>query len=278
MRPGALGWLAVAAMAIAPADAAAAPVPVNIEFQAFAPAQLDVLPGDSVEWTNTSERRHTVTANDGSFDSGDLFGGNRFAWQFDSVGSYAYHCTVHLVMTGEVDVRRVLLDPLPAAPVPAGQRIPFTGRTADPSEPVRIESQTGSGFRTIATATPTADGAWSAPVTAHATADYRAAVGSDASQVRRLLVTDRRIRVRATRHGVHVTVTPPDPNAQVILQLHLRERFGWWPAARARLDYLSRADFRVRGPVQARVALVDLDGWTPLTVSPVIRVGERGRR
>ena len=36
--------------------AAAAVVPVQIQFQAFAPPTIDVLLGDSVQWTNSSER------------------------------------------------------------------------------------------------------------------------------------------------------------------------------------------------------------------------------
>lgn len=264
--------LAAVALGAAAADANHAAEPVNIQFQAFAPDRIDLLPGETVEWTNNSERRHTVTADDGSFDSGDLFGDDRFDHQFGAVGAYQYHCTVHIGMTGEVDVRRVILDPLATAPVPAGQRVEFTGRSADPGAPVGIERDTGAGFRTEATATPGADGRWSASVTAAATGDYRAAAGADTSETRRLLVSDRRIRVRVTRQGIEATVTPPDPNARVVLQLDLRERFGWWPAAHGRLDYLSRADFRVQRPARVRVALVDKDGWTPLATSPVLRL------
>jgi hypothetical protein len=67
-----------------------------------------------------------------------------------------------------------------------------------------------------------------------------------------------------------VTVTPNDPAAVVVLQAHLRERFGWWPVARRRLDYVSTARFRVRRPGRVRVALVDDDGWTPLATSRVL--------
>ena len=66
---------------------------------------LDVLPGDTVEWTNSSTRRHTVTAGDDSFDSGDLFGGDAFAHAFDNAGTYAYHCSYHPMMHGELIVQ-----------------------------------------------------------------------------------------------------------------------------------------------------------------------------
>ena len=277
-RAGLACLVAVAAAALAPAGARAATVPVNLEFQAFAPQAVDVLPGDTVEWSNGSVRRHTVTANDGSFDSGDLFEGGTFSRQFDAAGAYPYHCTVHLGMNGEVDVRPVILDPLPPTPVPLGRPVAFTGRTADPAAPVTVQVQTPTGFASVATAIAAPDGTWRAVVPARGVADYRAVVGTEATPARHLLVTSRRVEVRATRRGVAVTVVPPDPQAEVVLQLDLRDRFGWWPSARGRLDYVSRASFRVGGPVRARVALVDSDGWTALATSRVLRIGKRRAR
>jgi plastocyanin len=271
-------WLAGAAVAMAglaaaPASAGPLAQTVNIQFQAFAPAQVDALPGDTIQWSNTSLRVHTVTANDGSFDSGDLPpASGSFTLTFGQPGIYAYHCQIHPSMTGEVDVRRVTLDPLPAAAIPTGQRVTLTGRTADGSAPVSIQQASPGGFHTVAVARPTADGTWSAAVTATGTADLRAVSGADVSETRRLLALDRRAAVRVTHTGVAVTVTPLDPGGVVMLQEYLRERFGWWPVSRARLDYLSRAGFRIRGPVRARVVIVDRDGWTPLFISRVVRV------
>jgi hypothetical protein len=55
-----------------------------------------------------------------------------------------------------------------------------------------------------------------------------------------------------------------------------RERFGWWPTAWRRLDYLSRAQFRVGGrPALVRVSLVDRDSWTRLVTSSVLRLPAR---
>ena len=267
----ALAGAVAAAAALGPAAFAQGAVPVNIQFQAFSPSPLDVLPGETVEWTNVSERRHTVTADDGSFDSDDVFGGDTFRVEFTEPGAYPYHCRVHAGMVGEVDVRRVTLGPLPIALVPAGDTVEVDGRTADPSSPVRIERSAGSGFETVATATPAADGTWSAKLVAERTAQYRAAVGSDVSETRRLLVSNRRVIVRARPGRLTVRVVPAAPYGRIALQLHLRERFGWWPQERKRLDYLSRATFRVDRAVRARVALVDRDGWTPLALSPVVR-------
>ena len=247
---------------------------VNIQFQAFAPAQLEVLPGETVEWHNVSERRHTVTADGGAFDSGDLLGGESFSARFPDLGPYPYHCTVHPGMIGEVDVTPVTLDPLPVQAIPAGQYVEFSGRTADPGRPVRIERLVGPGdARPVASAVIGPDGSWhvSAPVTA--TGDYRAAADAGVSRARRLLVSDRRVLLRVRKHGVvAVTVVPPLPYARVTLELRLKDRFGWWPQTRVRLDYTSEKVFRVPRGVLARVALVDADGWSALVTSPQFRL------
>ena len=62
--------------------------------------------------------------------SGDLFPGGKFAHTFADAGTYAYHCTVHDGMIGEVDVSPVIMDALPVLPVPAGNKVDFQGRTA----------------------------------------------------------------------------------------------------------------------------------------------------
>jgi plastocyanin len=276
-RWGAWASAVVGALALCPfalaGGAAAGTQQVSVQFAQFGPAQIDVLPGETVAWTNASPRLHTVTSDTGVFASGDLPSGAGFAWTFAAVGAYPYHCTVHPGMTGEVDVRRVTLGPLPTAVMSAGTSVVLVGRTADPSTPVRIErSGDGAHFATVSTVTAAPTGDWSASLRARATGDYRAASGSDVSEVRRLLVSDSHVKVRATRRGVAVTVTPSDPYARVVLQLHLREHFGWWPTAHRRLDYVSHARFPVRRSARARVALVDDDGWTPLAISRVIHL------
>jgi plastocyanin len=264
-----LSALLAGAVGAAPAHAA----DVNLLFQQFSPAATDVLPGEPVTWSNISERTHTVTADDGSFDSGDLPGGATFAVTAPATpGTYLYHCRIHAGMTGELDVWRVILAPLPPAAVPAGDRIKLSGRTADPQAPVTIEADLGSGFHPVAAATPAPDGTWSTDVIAQTSGDFRAVSGLDTSQTRRLAVIDRHVDIRATRRGIHVTVTPALPYGRLLLERNTRERFGWYPVARRRLDYLSRADFAVRRPATVRVAIVDKDGWTPLATSPPLHL------
>ncbi len=272
--------LAVAMFVLAiPAATAAAPasLPVYVQFQDFGPSQLDALPGETVAWSNVSERTHTVTADDGSFDSGDLASGDTFTREFDSPGTILYHCTKHPGMVGEVDVRPVILGPLPTAAIPAGDPVEFDGRTSDPTQPVMIQRSTGGEFKTIATVGPGADGTWKTTIAAQSTGDYRALIGAGASESRHLLVSDRKVLVRATRRGLAVTVVPALPYARVVVQEDLRERFGWWPALSTRLDYVSHASFTLSRPARVRVVLVAKDGWTALATSPVLTLGHVGR-
>jgi plastocyanin len=257
-----------------PAAPAAAAQEVSVQFDAFAPSQLDALPGETVGWNNVSPRTHTVTAL--AFASADLPPAARFEWTAGEPGTYPYHCTIHPGMTGEIDVRRVTLGALPPAAIVSGTRVEMGGRTADPLAPVRIERDRGTGFVQVAVAVPSPAGDWHAAITAVASADYRAVTGPDSSEVRRLLVSDRRIGLTTARGSVEVTVTPSDPYGRVVLEQRLRERFGWWPVARKRLDYLSQARFTIRRPALTRAVLVDRDGWTPLAVSRIVRP-RRGR-
>jgi plastocyanin len=277
VRRAAVAALVAAASVLPAATADAAPAAVSIQFSQFGPSHVDVLPGETVRWTNVSERRHTVTADDASFDSGDLFAGDEFSSVFDAAGVYTYHCRVHAGMTGEVDVRRVTLGPLPTAPVPAGQAVEFEGRSADPGLPVRVERMLATGATTVARATPAPDGTWSVKAAPDASGDYRAVSAGGESGTRRLLVADRKVIIRATRAGIAVRVTPALPYGRIVLQQDLRERFGWWPVRRRRLDYVSRARFRIARPARVRVAVLDTDGWTPRAISRVLALGHAGR-
>ena len=266
----------VVCLLLAPASAAVKPQEVNIEFSDFRPSQLNVLPGETVSWTNVSQRTHTVTSDTGLFDSGSVVENGHFAFRFDEVGTYRYHCTIHPSIVGEIDVRRVTLGPLPTAAVAVGTKVEFEGRTVDPSQPVSIQrSVNGAAFTTIATASPAADGTWKTTLGVETTGDYSAASAGATSQTRRLIVGIRHVRIRATRNGVSFTVTPSAPYSPVLVEVYLRERFGWWPVARSRVDYVSEGEARVRRPARVRVVLVDRDGWTPVATSPVVVLRER---
>jgi plastocyanin len=70
----------------------------------FDPALLRVAPGTRVVWVNRGAHPHTVTAFDGSFDSGVLMPGDAFALTFGGSGTVRYFCEIHPSMTGSVTV------------------------------------------------------------------------------------------------------------------------------------------------------------------------------
>jgi plastocyanin len=251
---------------------------VSIAYLAYQPQDVAVVAGDSVMWRNDSLRSHTVTANDGSFGSGTILGGQTFQQRFGQPGSFPYYCLLHQGMYGRVDVYGALLDAPREAVVP---RTPYTlkGRAAAPEgSQVTIEGDASGGFQAITTATVGAGGSFSAVVTPSATVHYRAVAGGRASPPVLVVVQDRRVHAAAARHGTRVVfsvrVSPRSPRGTVVLQLHLPERFGWWPTRRARLDGRSRARFVIhtRRRVRARVLLTLPDGATPLAAGPTLRV------
>ncbi len=75
--------------------AAAAGKTVDMKDIKFSTATLKVTAGTKVTWKNSDAMVHTVTADDGSFDSGDMAPGATWSHTFDTPGTYTYHCTPH---------------------------------------------------------------------------------------------------------------------------------------------------------------------------------------
>ncbi|HMQ24476.1 MAG TPA: cupredoxin family copper-binding protein [Acidimicrobiales bacterium] len=88
----------------APSDAPAEATAPVIENFTFEPDPISIEVGEEVTWTNNDGTAHTVTADDDSFDSGNLDGGATFSQTFDEAGEFAYHCNIHPSMTGTVAV------------------------------------------------------------------------------------------------------------------------------------------------------------------------------
>lgn len=68
---------------------------VDINDDAFVSGELVIPVGAKVVWTNKGQHTHTVTADDGSFDSGNLKNGGSFEQIFNQVGIFVYHCAIH---------------------------------------------------------------------------------------------------------------------------------------------------------------------------------------
>jgi len=78
---------------------------VSIKNFAFSVSSLSVNSGVTVTWTNNDATTHTVTADDNSFDSGDIAPGKTFSKTFNSAGTFNYHCKIHPGMTAAVVVK-----------------------------------------------------------------------------------------------------------------------------------------------------------------------------
>jgi len=74
---------------------------VEVVDSAFEPAELSVAAGTTVVWSHEGNAPHTVTADDGAFDSGTLNSGDTFEFTFEEPGEYPYHCTFHGGAGGE---------------------------------------------------------------------------------------------------------------------------------------------------------------------------------
>jgi plastocyanin len=77
------------------------PASVTAIDSSFSPREITVVVGTRVTWTNSGNLPHTVTAENGSFDSGILSTGDTFAFTFNSIGRHAYYCTLHGTHGGE---------------------------------------------------------------------------------------------------------------------------------------------------------------------------------
>jgi plastocyanin len=279
----AVGALAGPMTASASMEGDTPPIPASIMFAAFAPERLDIVAGDTVQWTNDSVRAHDVTADDDSYDSMRMAPGDMFSQRFDAAGAFTYHCRLHPFMRGEIDAYVLLLDK-PAATAAPGRSFPLSGRAALPAgSKVTIEADSGGGFQPVTTATIGHGGQFVASVTPTTTARYRAVAGDQVSPDVELVVLDHSVLVTPARrragYSVLANVLPAAPGAPVVLQLRLRDRFGWWPVARARLGRDSRVRLftRLRRRVPARVVMTLADGATPLAISRTFALGPRRR-
>jgi plastocyanin len=92
---------------------------VVIRDGAFEPNRINVRVGDTVRWTNNGQKVHTVSADDGSWDSGNLDPGKTYSHKFDKAGTFNYHCEPHKdVMKASITVSDAGNGSVPGAPPP----------------------------------------------------------------------------------------------------------------------------------------------------------------
>lgn len=128
---------------------------VVVEDNVFEPETIEITEGDTVRWTQEGENPHTITADDGSFDSSPgcppnfaecLMQGDTYEQTFTEAGEVPYYCKVHGGPGGEgmsgVIVVQQAAEPDPA-PQPTAEPAPEPEETAAPAsaeeEPVEVD-------------------------------------------------------------------------------------------------------------------------------------------
>ena len=84
---------------------AAATDQIEIADFKYDPATVTVDAGTEVTWTNSDDAAHTATADDSSFDTGDLDQGDSNSVTFDEPGAFTYYCRFHPFMKATVEVK-----------------------------------------------------------------------------------------------------------------------------------------------------------------------------
>ncbi len=123
-------------------------VPANntvlIRLISYHPESLTVPAGTEVTWINRDIVRHTVTSDEGLFDSGDIGSEGSFNYTFEEPGTYRYHCTRHPIMQGTIIVTEAEQPPAeqtPAEQPPAEQITSEQIISGQPSEAVSAVQQ-----------------------------------------------------------------------------------------------------------------------------------------
>lgn len=73
----------------------------------FKTKKLTIKKGETVTWVNQDTAKHDITFDDEAMKSAssELFGnGESFKHQFDTVGTFSYHCTPHPFMKAVIEV------------------------------------------------------------------------------------------------------------------------------------------------------------------------------
>ena len=246
----------VAAAAAAPpslADSAGEQRSVDIPGTFFSPDALPVLVGETVAWANHDRMTHTVTADNGEFDSDRLEPGAHFASTFVQAGVYRYHCRIHRFMHGEIDVYAVALIG-PDRSVRLGSTVTLSGLVPGDIRSVGLEQQQADGsYEAVASASPAADGSFSFPITVSGPSLFRARAGdrlSDPVAVRPQPQVTMRLRRVGGRATVAIAAEPDQAGAPIAVERYIQERYWWMPIRRAKLGADGRVTLKV--PVKAR--------------------------
>jgi len=101
-----VSWVIAVLMSAALAGTGPRTHTVEIRGMEFHPAELTVVPGDTVVWINRDIVPHTATANGRTqWDTGSLAHGQAGRYVATRAGAVAYACTFHPTMKGTLTIR-----------------------------------------------------------------------------------------------------------------------------------------------------------------------------
>ena len=118
----------------------------------FRPETISVRAGTTVTWRNVGAAPHTVTARDGSFDSGIFDAGATWSHTFAAPGTFAYVCAVHPQMTGTIVITLTARAAAGAGPASSPGPDPGMSPSTSPSPSPGVAALPGAA----ASATPEA--------------------------------------------------------------------------------------------------------------------------
>jgi plastocyanin len=108
----------------------------------FSPGTTTVHVGDTITWTNSGPSPHTATANDGSFDTGNLNKGASASHTFTHAGTFAYICKIHPFMHGTVVVLASTTAPATSGQTPTTPSSPSATPAASTSAAAQTHGPT----------------------------------------------------------------------------------------------------------------------------------------
>jgi plastocyanin len=241
----------VAAAVAAPpslADSVGKQRTVDIPGTFYSPDALTVLVGDTVTWTNHDRMTHTVTADNGEFDSDRLEPGAHFAHTFAQAGVYRFHCRIHRFMHGEIDVYAIALLG-PDRSLRLGSTVTLSGLAPGDVRSVKLEQQQADGsYEAVASASPAADGSFSFPINVSGPSLFRARADerlSDPVAVRPQPLVTMSLRRVGDRATVAIATEPDQTGAPIALERYIHERYWWMLIRRANLGVNSRVTLTV---------------------------------
>jgi len=262
--------------ALAPSVAQGETTTVLMPGKAFSPARSTIVAGDVVVFTNTDFVTHDVRLAGGEVYSGPITYSKSWSQQFDRPGGYPYVCTLHVGMSGNLDVLAATLGATPRTLL-EGEPVTLSGRAPAGTALVRVEqSVAGGAWTAVGTgAAPAPDGGFETTVPAVTGASYRVTTPAGASRPvtpRVQAAFDVRVTVkRKRRHtAVRVHTVPAAKGLVARLELYSRWRYRWRPQRRSRLDAEGRAGFRLPASRRTYARVTASRGGRVLARSDVI--------